>query len=97
MINSNKEKHAKNNFLNSVAMGLTGAVVGLGIAAAGLVLRKEKNREMIKESLSDVKDQVIELIDDKGKDVKNTVNKVEQDHDKTKEKLKKIVEVSKES
>lgn len=91
------ESKQKNNGFNSAAIAVAGAVVGLGIAAAGLALRKEKTREKIKESLGDAKDHMVKLMDDKSKDVKYTVNKIEEEQDKAKVKLKKIVDVSKES
>lgn len=97
MVDSKQEKNQRNNFLHSAVIALAGTVVGLGIAAVGLVLRKEKNREKIKDSLSGAKDHVVGFMEDKNKDIKDTVNKLEEEHDKNKEKLQKIVDLSKES
>jgi hypothetical protein len=50
--------------VNPVAAAVTGAVVGAGIAVAGVVaLEDEKNREKAKETLIHVKDQVVGYIE----------------------------------
>ena len=48
-----------NNTLGSVAAGITGAVVGAGLAVAGAVaLKDNKTKVKVKNLLSIVKDQV---------------------------------------
>lgn len=90
-----KQKNSKKN-MNKVAMAITGAVVGAGIAVAGAVaLKSEKNRKKLKNAFTKVKDQVIdsveniqEVADDKKAKLKNKVGD-------GKEKLKKISKVMK--
>lgn len=56
-----KGKHG----LNPVAVAVTGAVVGAGIAVAGAVaLRDEKNRDKVKKILNSAKDQALDYIED---------------------------------
>ncbi len=63
--NQKKQDNGKDRF-NSIIAGVTGVVVGAGVAIAGVVaLKDEKNRKKVKEALIDVKDQAIDYIEDK--------------------------------
>ncbi len=66
MTDSNKRKQDDGNGgINPIAAAITGAVVGAGVAVAGMVaLKDEKNREKVKEVLTDVKDQAVGIIED---------------------------------
>lgn len=64
-----KELGAK---VNPVMIAVAGAVVGAGIAVAGVALSDEKNREKITKTATNVKDNVIHY-------VKNTQKQVEEE------------------
>jgi hypothetical protein len=67
--------------INTVAAAVTGAIVG-GVAVAGaMVLKDEKNREKIKKTVNDVKNQSMDYVegirdemDDKKDEVEEKLN-----------------------
>lgn len=64
--------------VNPAAAAATGAVVGAGLAVAGVVALKDKhNREKVKEAFSMVKDQAVEYVqkvaNDKKDDIKHGI------------------------
>lgn len=60
-----KQKIGKKSEFNSTAAIVTGAVVGVGVAVAGLVaLKDEKNRKKVRDVLTNVKNQATDYIDD---------------------------------
>lgn len=48
--------------INPVVVAVAGAVVGAGIAVAGVVLSDEKNREKIAQTVSTVKEDVVHFV-----------------------------------
>lgn len=62
------QKQKKHNVgkagLNPMVAAVAGAVVGAGVAVAAVVLKDEKNREKIKEVLTNVKEETAGYIDD---------------------------------
>lgn len=65
-----KKNNNKHN-VNSVAAGLTGAVIGAGVAVAGTaILKNEKNRAQLKKILNSAKQKVKEYAADTEKDLK---------------------------
>lgn len=80
MTNPNQEKqNEKKSGFNPVVAAVTGVVVGAGVAVAGIVaLKDKKNREKVKQVLTNVKDQAVgymEKIQKKVKDKKGNVEK----------------------
>lgn len=58
--------------MNPVVMAVTGAVIGAGIAVAGVgavALKDEKNRQKVKEALGSAKDQAVDYIEDVQKQI----------------------------
>lgn len=85
MTNQNKQDDGIEG-INPVAAALVGAVAGAGVAIAGaVVLNNEKNRDKVKEVLSNAKKQIIDYVED----VKD------QAHDKKEEIEKKLTEAKK--
>lgn len=68
-----QNKHAKESGgISPVVMAVTGAVIGAGIAVAGVgavALKDEKNRQKVKEVLDSAKDQAVDYIEDVQKQV----------------------------
>ncbi len=76
---------------NPVVSTVAGAVVGAGIGVTGaLILRDKKNREMVKEVLTQFKDSVTGYTERKKKEVKKNLREGEI-------KAKKIGEIAKDS
>jgi gas vesicle protein len=73
---SNKFKKQENT-MNPLAVAVTGAVVGAGVAIAGaMALKDEKNRKKVKDVLLNAKDQAssyIETMKSESKDKKAEV------------------------
>jgi shikimate 5-dehydrogenase len=66
MINKRKQEKEKKD-ASAVVAGVTGAAIGIGIAVAGaaaVVLNDKKNRQKIKEVLTQVKDQAVNYMED---------------------------------
>ena len=86
----NKKNEKKEN-IHPIVTTIAGAVIGAGIAAAGIILSKEKNRTKIKEVAHTVKRNVVES----AKDLKNRAKMEKQELEKRlltdKEKVKKVV------
>lgn len=65
--------------INPVAVAVTGAVVGIGLAVAGaVVLSNEKNREKVKDAFADAKKHTQDYVGDiqhRAEDKKNEVEK----------------------
>ena len=74
----------KNKDVNPIAVTVAGAVVGAGIAVAGVMLSKEKNRKKVKEVANKLKNDTFE----------NMVNIKKQTESKKKELEKKFLEMS---
>ncbi|MCX6731261.1 MAG: hypothetical protein NTZ55_05420 [Candidatus Roizmanbacteria bacterium] len=84
--------------INPVIVAVAGAVVGAGIAVAGVVLSDEKNREKIKETAGNLKKQAEDkkreiekrILEDKKK-VKMVVASAKESLDKTTKEVNKAV------
>jgi len=57
--------------INPVVVAVAGAVVGAGIAVAGVVLSDEKNREKIVKAANTVRDDVTHYVEKTQKQVEN--------------------------
>lgn len=67
----------KQNGISPIVAAATGVVVGVGIAVAGaIVLNDEKNREKVKEVLTNTKDKTVRYIEDMQKQAKDKMEKV---------------------
>lgn len=65
MTDQKQKKHNVGNVgLNPMVAAVAGAVVGAGVTVAAVVLKDEKNREKIKEVLTNVKEDTTDYIDD---------------------------------
>lgn len=63
MFDENKKEKDKKGGVNPIMAGVTGAVVGAGVAvAASQALKDKKNRDRVKKTLTDVKDQTMEYV-----------------------------------
>jgi len=92
MKNQNQNKQiAKKEKIHPIVTTVAGAVIGAGIAAAGIILSEEKNRTKIKEVAQKVKKNVVES----AKDLKNRAKMEKQELAKRllvdKEKVRKVV------
>ncbi len=95
--NQKKQDKRKGN-INPVAVAITGAVIGAGVAVAGAVILKDKkNREKVKQAFTNVKDQAVEYIEDMQKEAKDKKGKVEKKLAEGKEKVGKITSSVKDS
>jgi translation elongation factor EF-1beta len=70
----------KKNNVSSVVVGITGAVIGFGIAAVGAVavLSDKKNSDKVKKALDSVKDKTMKYLED----VQMKTNKQEKEEEK---------------
>jgi uncharacterized membrane protein YgaE (UPF0421/DUF939 family) len=94
MTNQNQKKQDKRKgSVNSVVAGVTGAVIGAGIAVAGaaVVLNDKKNREKVKKVLTNVKKQAIDYMEGVQKQAQDKKGEVEEKLVEGKEKVKKEV------
>ena len=94
MTNQNQKKQDKRKgSVNSVVAGVTGAVIGAGIAVAGaaVVLNDKKNREKVKKVLTNVKKQAIGYMEGVQKQAQDKKGGVEEKLVEGKEKVKKEV------
>lgn len=62
--NNQKKQNEGKNGINPVVAAVAGAVVGAGIAVAGVALADEKNREKVKEVVTKAKNQTIGYVED---------------------------------
>lgn len=91
-------KDQKNSGVNQVAVAVAGAVVGAGLAVAGVVLSDEKNRQKVKDFANDLQKQAeikkAELEKKISKDkeiVRKVVNSAKDSIDKTTKEVNKAV------
>jgi uncharacterized membrane protein YgaE (UPF0421/DUF939 family) len=93
-MNQHQKKQDKGkSSVNSVVAGVTGAVIGAGIAVAGaaVVLNDKKNREKVKKVLTSVKKQAIGYMEGVQKQTQDKKDEVEEKLAEGKEKVKKEV------
>ncbi len=88
-MNQHQKKQDKGkSSVNSVVAGVTGAVIGAGIAVAGaaVVLNDKKNREKVKKVLTNVKKQAISYMEGVQKQAQDKKGEVEENSLKVKKK-----------
>ena len=82
----------KNDNKNAAMVGVTGAVVGAGIAAATVaVLSDKKNRDAILQTVSDVKDHVMESMKNSGTKLAEIKDSIKDNVEDEESKIKKAV------
>lgn len=86
MRNKNQKKQGEEKAgFNPVAAAVTGAIVGAGVAVAGIVaLKDKKNRKNVRRVLDNVKDQAVEYIEDMQKQAQDKMVEVEKNLRKAK-------------
>ncbi|MDP2649518.1 MAG: hypothetical protein Q8P10_01605 [bacterium] len=79
MVHKNKKKQdERQKGFNQAAAVVAGAVVGAGVAVAGMVaLKDEKNRKKVKEALTNVKDQAIDYMEDMQKQAQDKKDEID--------------------
>jgi gas vesicle protein len=90
-------KDQKNGGVNPITAAVAGAVVGAGIAVAGVVLSDEKNRKKVKDVATGVKDKAVDYIQLTQKQANAKKNELEKRITDDKRKLKKVVNSAKNS
>ncbi len=90
MTNQNHKKKEEMGGVNSVVAAVTGVVVGAGVAVAGVVLNDEKNRDKIKEVLTNVKDQAVGYMENVQNEAEDKKGEVEKKLAEGEEKAKKV-------
>jgi gas vesicle protein len=63
MANTDQKKHDKRS-IDPLTAGVTGAVIGAGAVAMGVVLKNKKNREKLKGAITGVKDKTLGYMED---------------------------------
>lgn len=90
---ANQNKH--DDGISPAIAAVTGAVIGAGVAVAAVAMQDEKNREKVKEVLSNVKDHAVGYVEDMQKQVEEKKGEVEEKLVEGKEKLSKVVSSAK--
>lgn len=83
--------------VNVLAAAVTGVVIGAGIAATGVILADEKNRDKVKKTLLDVKNQVVEYAEGVKDQVVEKKKEIEREFAENKEKVRMVVSSAKDS
>ena len=99
MTDQKKQDNEKSG-INPVAAAVTGAVIGAGVIAAGAVaiaLKDEKNRKKVKQTLTNVKRQAVNYMEDMEKQVQGKKNDVQEKFTEGKEKVNKVTKSVKNS
>jgi hypothetical protein len=92
-----KLEEVKNGF-NQTAAVVTGAVVGAGMAVAGMIAMKdEKNRDKVKEVFTNVKNKAIDYIEDIQKQTQAKKGEVKEKFVEDKVKIEKAAKAVKNS
>ncbi len=88
----------KKKEFNPVVAAVAGVVVGAGVAVAGAVaLSDKKNREKVKKTLANAKDQAMGYVEDVQKQAEDKKGEIEEKLAKGKEKVKKALNATKDS
>lgn len=89
---NNKKKDEVKSSFNPIVAAVTGAVVGASVAVVGAVaLTDKKNREKVKEVLTNVKDQAAGYIHDVQEQVQDKKVDIEEKLSEGKKKVQKLV------
>ena len=89
---TNKKHNKGKGDVSPVFAGVTGAIVGAGVAVAAvgaIALKDEKNREKVIEALTNVKNQAVGYMDDMQKQAQEKKDEGEEKLNEGKEKVKK--------
>jgi len=88
-----KTQHKRKDSVNPMVAGVTGAVIGAGIAVAGaaVILNDKKNRQNIKKVLTQVKDQAVGYMEDMQSRTQDKKSDVEKKFAKGEKTVKKVV------
>jgi hypothetical protein len=92
-----KKEDLKNGGVNPMVVAVAGAVVGAGIAVAGVALSDEKNREKVMKVATTVKDDVVHYVEHTQKQAEVQKKELEKRILAEKEKVKKVVASAKDS
>jgi len=92
-----KKEDEKRVGINPLVVAVAGAVVGAGIAVAGVALSDENNRKKVEESATKAKELTREYVDGIQKQVQEKKNEVEGIFSEDKEKVRKVVNSAKNS
>jgi len=93
---SQKTQNEQKNGLDQITAAVTGAIVGAGVAVAGVIaLKDEKNRNKVKQVFIDAKNQAVGYIEDIRNQAQDKKAEVEEKVSEEKIKVKKIVRVIK--
>lgn len=77
-MSNQKKQDEKKGGVGSVVAAVTVAVVGVGIAVAGAVaLKDKKNRNKVKEALTNAKDKVVDYLDGMQNQAKDKIDEAE--------------------
>ena len=83
--------------VNQVVAAVAGAVVGAGIAVAGVALSDKKNRDKISKAVSTVKNNVTSYVEKTQKQILTEKKILEKKIQADKLKVKKVVDIAKNS
>ena len=87
-----KKPEQKKVGVNALTAVVTGAVIGAGVAIAGVVaLADEKNRKRVKNTLTMLKDKALNYVDEVAQGTDNAKDMVEEKISESKSKTKKVV------
>lgn len=91
-----KQREERKSGFNPVTVGVTAAIVGAGIAVAGaVVLKDKKNREKVKQVLTNVKDQAVGYVEDIQKQAEDKKEQIKEKLVEGEEKVEKLVSATK--
>lgn len=97
MTNHNQKiQNDRKNGLDQIAAAVTGAIVGAGVAVAGVIaLKDEKNRNKVKNALIDAKNQAVDYIEDIRNQAQDKKIEIKEKVFQEKVKVKKIAKIVK--
>lgn len=89
-LNQKNQNNMGNGGISSLVAAVTGAVVGAGVAVAGVVaFRDKKSRDTVKKVITHVKNQAVGYMEDMQSQAQVTKDEVEKKLVKSKEKIQK--------
>lgn len=83
--------------VNQVAIAVAGAVVGAGLAVAGVMLSDEKNREKIVKAATSAKDGMLEYVEHTQKQIQVETDALKEKVSSDKDNVKKVIASAKDS
>lgn len=79
----------KQNGINPVAAAVTGAIVGAGVAVAGIAAMDEKNQKKVKTAIGSFKDSAVKYVEGMKIEVKDVKSEAKEKVARGAEKVKK--------